>query len=499
MRTELGIAILLLATGLTGCIGPAGTTADPGQAPGMTATGTTLPTDLTMDNAEVVTYNQTTVTWRWEGLLPAMRDEQTPATAAFTVPAGISFELRANATWETEHRELFLRVVDENDNNVCGDGIGVPGEYLGDPRASCRAGSEPATATETWRMEIGDVVPSPQDEAFVAHLTLSATGEALPRQGASVDWATLSGPDWRPGDWWEIELTNPVTENTYTFTTVVAAVDREHALLGTARPPIDEILFLQATPLGRVSMGTLTWNLHDRPFKPLHVPLMEGAIWTTTLANRTVEVTVRSLGDEHAELGFTAEGLNATARYDPRLGMLTEFHGEADAFAAFAARTNWRVVDHGSDHEGPIYVPMERSLAFRSGKAQTEGFHVSSDGSSTLDGVGVVAEGRDVANVPEGPTHLVLGMFVGWPAHSLNSQAGAFHEHVYLPDGKVREATVYPHEVGGVHVEYHTITDPAGEWVFEHYGAGPGVAMSQGVAYTLVKYDAPGAQPEVWA
>ncbi len=496
MRARLLCAMLLTA-GLAGCIGEeelatSSSTPEPARS--------TLPGDLEMPDAEVVAYNETVVHWRWTDVLrwDPTSAGVTTAQATFSVPGSVGFEVVASAAWEDPNRDLLLKVYDEHTAIRCQDGLSGPQEYTDPPDATCEVRSPLLGSPVQWKVMLQEL-PRPPDEPFTIDLVLTATDDALDPANA-VDWRNLTPPAWQPGDWWEISFTDPTTQEAHQYTAVVAAMEEGQASIGTAHPPSDAVLFHQANPLGRIEAATLGWTVQGASFEPLQFPLEEGDTWGTTIDNRSVEVTVDSLGLRTARLGYTGDGIKIDVRYDPGIGMIQSFRGEAKPWAAFTAESDWEVIDHGSGYDGPVYVPLDRDMVFRSGKDYASPVGESGLVDDPIDiagGIGYAAESRVYVDVAHGPSHLTLGMFVGWPTESLRPHSGWYHEHAYLPDGIQYEHTVHPNQPAGVHVAYHRTDTAAGEWGFERYSAGPGVSMSQGVAYTLVKYEAPGGQAAV--
>ncbi len=176
---------LLLTAGLAGCLGgdDAGGPGEEGTAGSGAAAearpAATLPHGLTMDDAEELSYDETTVAWKWTGTVTGERF--TPetealinetATTAFDVPTGIWFELTAVVTFGIG--ALGLHIEDADGTTRCLDRPGYPA--LG----RCNIHAEPTSPTsEPARWTVRVEPHSSYQQDFELTLRITATSERI--------------------------------------------------------------------------------------------------------------------------------------------------------------------------------------------------------------------------------------------------------------------------------------------------------------------------------
>ncbi len=150
----------------------------------------TLPTGLEMDGAQVVSYSETIVVWRWTGTAtPGTWNPQTgpmeAARTAFDVPPGTPFAVEGTLTWPaSETRGLGLQILDPVGERLCGD---VPPNPFVRQHAYCAA-VHPDTKNAARSTVVVDTYLAEQEIEFelVLRLTLGdpATG---PVEARSAD------------------------------------------------------------------------------------------------------------------------------------------------------------------------------------------------------------------------------------------------------------------------------------------------------------------------
>ncbi len=195
-RSGLTLAtLLLLGPSLVGCLGLEDGT------DGAALTGATgwsderrLPQGLEMDGAEVVSYNETSVTWRWTGSAdPGFQPVPVTTVAAFDVPADLPFAVEGNLTWsDGDSRAMRIAVHDADGAKLC---QGIPYFGPGGPkRVSCASfhpaaepGARSSVEVQTYLAE----APTPFE--LTLRLTLG-DGDTIPTRpmdgdGSGVDEA----------------------------------------------------------------------------------------------------------------------------------------------------------------------------------------------------------------------------------------------------------------------------------------------------------------------
>lgn len=304
--------------------------------------------------------------------------------------------------------------------------------------------------------------------------------EAQLGQLAAPDTAAtlLAPPQLREGEWWRIELTDPITATTTSFIRVVARVEEDLYVFGMPHEGWwKEAVIFHTPAFGDVNKD-LSHRAHDVPFQQLVFPLEDGATWETAWESPdpiTALVTVES--PTTARVTFTGKSCGLP-------GLLGQCPTETDVVvaeilydatmhevveASFPSHS-WRVVEHGYGFEGWITVPRGEHLVFFNGR--------------------FVAPAYDFLNsAPAGPTDTITiaggynrvsfilgaGNIAGIPS------GGAYSEKATAPDGTVYQLDSIPG--APMQVVFLEHADPDGEWLLEHLAAGPGAVFAEGIAY----------------
>ncbi|MDX1611208.1 MAG: hypothetical protein R3185_02480 [Candidatus Thermoplasmatota archaeon] len=513
MRSASILALLLLTAGLAGCLGEQG--ANGSDATLQTATSdqaATLPPGLTMENAEEVSYNETAVVWSTTGRVAGAtntlgRDETTIDAIAFDVPAGLELSIEVNVTWASAgpFPGAEARLHDEQGNLRCDP------TYHGQTNA-CHARNAIEDEPARWELRL-DPRFAPWSASYEALLTMTVEGPA-PQPDPSIP-GLAEPPTYEVGDWWEVRLVDPLTRSTSVITTVVADVQEGTAYVGTSERLAPERMLLGLPGLGVVTMANLSWNARGETFQTMAFPPAPGASWETRLHGYDVQGQVLHLEGSKVHLRFTGEAdmtfggpvpdvrkIDLRAVYDAERGMLTNLTKGPEMWflPGQLDLPTFEVLAHGSGYEGPVYVPTEQALVFdhgmRSSAVETVAVDDTLRGVSTGDRVEIQHPYTDLAFVQ------IVGRDLGHTAGDTLQQVGYYHEHAYWGtfDGESDENwefVVPPTDVSGLHTAFHEMGDPRGIWLLARTSAGPGVSMTQGLAYTLLRYDAPGETPEV--
>ena len=170
------VAVVLVAPFAAGCFGGSGGDGSPSGFGGAVALA--LPGDLTMDGAEVIHRNETSVTFRWTGTSPpgvfGLSAEGSPSSA-FDVPAGLPLAGRA-IVHQTDGAKFGIAVEDAAGDEVCFNDVGTTGTI----DATCFVAIQPRDAAERWTVRLD---PGPNGAApsatFEAELTLRLDSRLL--------------------------------------------------------------------------------------------------------------------------------------------------------------------------------------------------------------------------------------------------------------------------------------------------------------------------------
>ncbi len=521
MGSARWLALLLLVAGLAGCIGSddqaselASAAAEEGdRAPA------SLPPGLTMDVGEVVSYNDTTVVWARQATAGSQiyqaAPTRNPSITSFDVPAGIPFHVEVNVAWEDANAALWLILEDQAERTVCEQGH--PMEEIGvDERPATLACQADATARDdrsSWHAVV-DHSEAGLDTDYT--LTVTLTARPAPVVTPAVPELLEGPPAWPPGDWWEVRLIDPLTRSTSVVTQVVADVEEGMALVGTSHRLHAEQMLLGVPALGQVGLEeSVTWSMRGEAFTPVAFPLETGKTWETTYHGYNLTAEIRAITGDQVHLAYTGEAdltyggptsdvrqIDLRAVYDASEGMLVNLSkGPNMAFLPGQLDLpTFRVLDHGSNATGPVYVPTEQALVFdhgmRSSAVETVAMSDTVEGVSVDDRVEIHEPYTDLAFVQ------IVGRDLGHTAGDTLQQVGYYHEHAYWQDFNGNwvedyEFVVGPAQVSGLHTAFHDLGHPQGVWALQRTSTEPGVSMTQGLAYTLLRYDAPGEGPEV--
>ena len=296
----------------------------------------------------------------------------------------------------------------------------------------------------------------------------SATGSA---GGPTADLP----PAWILGEWWEIELTSPLLPGeTITWTRVMAGFEGSDYLVGQPKETWEPFALLFHLPgLGEISQADLSYEVHDARFHPLQFPLQDGQEWETQIEGLDVTAQVTENDDGTFDIWYCC-GRNATATYDPALGVLT--HLTVDGLLTY------NVVDHGYGFEGIITVPHGHDLVFVHGRV-----------ASVLDINGLTpAAPVETMEISDDYGRVTFAGIVGDIAGQGTSPTGAaYTERVTGPDGTVYETTKLPGEPAGLKLNIFETTELGGTWELEHVAAGPGIAFTEGIAYHVFDVQMP--------
>lgn len=284
---------------------------------------------------------------------------------------------------------------------------------------------------------------------------------------ASIQNGPLSSaPGWLPGEYWTVRLESTLFEEPVTWTRVVAGFTSDGYLVGQ---PADDFslpgLLFHVPGLGGVTPSNLSYSVHGANFQPVEFPLDEGTEWQTTFEGDPVNATTSVREDGTAHIEFCCKR-NITATYDPDVRAISELDVD-DGFL------HYEVTDHGYAHQGPVDVPLNRSLVFFTGRA------------AGLFGASQPVGGpTDSVEVPKGVETVAFTQIVGNIDPSPTVGTGVYEERAVHPNGTTF-TTRQSVDADGLELGFHQAGNASGAWTFEHVAAGPGIAFTEGIGYEL--------------
>ncbi len=179
------IALLLLTPALVGCLGAGDDALEPSATGGAAGEVAMLPEGLEMAGAEVVSYNETRVVWRWEEVIgPGNCCVEGPAgnavETAFDVPAGVPFAIGVNLTFgDSGPVGPFARVDGEDGRTIC---AAVDGDPTSGRPVRCATPHAPLDEPTRWIAHVDAGASHWLESPFSLELTLT-TG--LPEPASS--------------------------------------------------------------------------------------------------------------------------------------------------------------------------------------------------------------------------------------------------------------------------------------------------------------------------
>lgn len=318
--------------------------------------------------------------------------------------------------------------------------------------------------------EDGDVDAAPVEPAQQAKPN---NDEEAPEEGALETSGLHAPPQWEIGDWWTVEVSTPLIEDTVTVTRVVTGTEAGDYLVGMPKDAWDERgLILHVPGLGGVRQEDLSFEVHDARFQPVQFPLTNETTWTTAYEGDPVDASVTVNPDGTADIDFCC-GPNIQATYDPTIGALSTFNLD-EGFISYT------VTDHGEGFDRTVTVPHGHDLVFLNGRAAGL-LDVASLEPAPPTGEVTLADDYDRVSFMQmaGP----LGV-VEQPASS------HYIERTTAPDGTLFETTNPPTSTG-LTLAFYEHEDVGGTWTFEHVAPGPGIAFTEGIGYHVFDVDMP--------
>lgn len=313
---------------------------------------------------------------------------------------------------------------------------------------------------------VEDSATPPVDNAGSGLDLKPVTGEVQPR---TLDAA----PDWKSGEWWKVKLVDQFTGSEYEGMRVVTGEEAGNFLVGM---PADEwrneLMVMHIPGFGEIQKDDLSFEIHDARFAPLNFPLTMGKTWETEFEGRAVNAEVTSVEGQKATVHLVSPGEgqpndDITVTYDAGIGEIVHYEGIGYA--------TYDVLGHGFGFEGIVTVPHMHDLIFvefRLAGVLTAGSIQGFD----------VQPPMDTVEVDSTYDRVSFAIILGTVLPDYNGPPAYYNEKVTAPDGTVYEDTALPTEPG-LKIRFYQHDQPGGTWKFEHVAAGPGIALTEGIAY----------------
>ncbi|MEO5984192.1 MAG: hypothetical protein ABIP80_01730 [Ferruginibacter sp.] len=298
-------------------------------------------------------------------------------------------------------------------------------------------------------------------------------GELARMDGPTAQPTLAAPPQWRTGDWWQIEVTTPWEERVVA-TRVVAGALADQAIVGF--PPsewhqADALLTLHLPGFGEVGRANLSFAIHDKPFAPIRFPVVVGDTWETTFEGFPLDATVEAVQGLTAQVRYRG-AFPGNGTYDAEIGEMRSL-----AMDGYATMT---VLEWGHGYDGAVVWPRGQDFLWPNfGKGRYIGvFNETRQPAAPIE-TAVVEDRFDRLSY-----NFAIGS-TGWPA----SAPGYYRERLTAPDGTVHEYVVDPTD--GVWFGFPTggQNDPGGTWTLEHYALGIGIAGTEAIGYQAFEVD----------
>jgi hypothetical protein len=271
---------------------------------------------------------------------------------------------------------------------------------------------------------------------------------------------------------------------------IVTGIENDNYLVGMPRDDWrNSAMVLHIPGFGEVRRNDLSFEIHDVRFEPVKFPLAKDKTWETAFEGRKVTATVTAIEGNRATIHFVGAADEITLTYDADLGEVAEYDGVGYA--------TYEVVDHGVGFEGLVTVPHMHDLIFVelrfAGVVAPDGTQVP-DAVPFFGGSYLDASGTDTVEVD--PTYDRVSFVIILGSVPLAPEAPPapntyYSEKVTAPDGTVYENSIMAPDGDDFRLWFYQHDKPGGTWTFEHVAAGPGIALTEGIAYHVYDVDMP--------
>jgi predicted transcriptional regulator len=299
--------------------------------------------------------------------------------------------------------------------------------------------------------------------AFVGAVAEAPRGALLdPPIDELQDAGIAKAPEWRPGDWWQVEVEDFLRGDRQEFTLVVLAANASGYVVGATDPAAIPTLLLFHVPfVGEVGRG-LDWMAHEQRAELVRFPLRGGDQWDTFVEGEPVRVAVERADRQMADLLYVRpDGSRlGTATYDATMGTIERYD--------YSGFMESHVVRHGVGFAGTVYAPARVTSLIGS--------------FWSADAVQWDATGTAPRSVPVRAPVEYAGFMLMVRAQS----AGVYRSRVVLPDGRAFESSLGPADAQTDGLSVQLTREPVGEWTVEQQVLGLGMSWIEAIGYDLV-------------
>lgn len=341
--------------------------------------------------------------------------------------------------------------------------------------AGCLGNDAQPAATLTSVAEMADTRPT---------INLEVTDDVLAPRDLQAP------PQWKTGEWWQYKLVDDFTGASTEVTRVVAGTDGDDFLVGMPAMQFrHDIMVLHMPGFGQVSRANLSFEVHDARFAPLKFPIKAGDTYPTEWEGQPTTVTVVTAADGIATLEATNPqgGDNVQMTYNAEVGEITKL--------VMPGYATYEIVGHGFDFNGVMTVPHQHDLIFVQQRIGVPlGVPQGGEPVLTTDAVNVdptydrVSFAIIAGSLPSSLITNALGLPDVVP---VDPPQGYYKETATAPDGETFEVEILPTDTPGLKISFFGKDMPGGDWRFDHLAAGPGIVLTEGIAYHVYDVELP--------
>jgi predicted transcriptional regulator len=297
-------------------------------------------------------------------------------------------------------------------------------------------------------------------------LLLSLPGVGAVRETDGQDAHATVGPAaWHVGQWWSVAISDPAASTGQVLRIAVVALDAQGAELAYSAATDPSMALLSGlVPLGKVAGADLGfWSLGET-FRPLRLPPVVGAAWSTRIAGEPVTASVTSIDAEAISVEFASQ-VEAERRwlatYEVALQFFSSIRGPDGV--------SLRVVDHG-DAEAGEFLRMQTPMRLFDHELRVG---AAGDDART----GHPMEQRDVTRALDRIAYCLA---------ATGATAGLYRAELFGPGSFAKILEVAPADGAVGRREYGVAQDQDGAWQSNLYVVGIGSSSVKALRFDAV-------------